>query len=53
VVQLTQYFDLVLQGLGVFDHLLGDEFDDAVGMGWFFESGLVDHSVGASPEDLA
>ena len=53
MVQLPEDLDLVLQGLGVLDHLLGDKLDDAVGVGRLLESGLVDDPVGSSAKDLS
>lgn len=52
MIEFTEDFDLILEGLWVFYHFFGDEFDDSIGMRRFFESGLVDNSVGSPAKDL-
>lgn len=52
VIESPKDFNLVLKTFWVFDHFFGDEFDDAIGVRRFFESGLVDDPVGPSAEHL-
>jgi hypothetical protein len=52
VVKLPQDLNLILKTFWVFDHFLGDEFDDTVSMRRFFKPGLVDDAIGPSAEYL-
>jgi len=44
MVDLPQKLHLFFQGLDVFDIFFANNFDDSIGVGWYFEESFEDYS---------